>query len=235
LRLSNEELEAFSYSVSHDLRSPLNTIDGFSRLLSKQLAGEAGKGGEKVKHYLSRIQHGVAQMAQLIEDLLSLAQVARTQLHSEPVDLSAMARSVLSAWQVRQPERDVNVQVENDLHTHGDERLLRVVMENLLGNAWKFSEHQAQARISVGRQLDAAGLPVFFVRDNGAGFDMTYADKLFTPFQRLHAVSEFPGTGIGLATVSRVIGRHGGRLWADAAPGRGATFFFTLPRQALTA
>ena len=235
LRLSNEELEAFSYSVSHDLRSPLNTIDGFSRLLSKQLAGDAGKEGEKVKHYLSRIQHGVAQMAQLIEDLLSLAQVARTQLRSEPVDLSAMARSVLNTWQVRQPEREVKVQIENDLHTHGDERLLRVAMENLLGNAWKFSSHQAQASISVGRQLDAAGLPVFFVRDNGAGFDMTYADKLFTPFQRLHAVSEFPGTGIGLATVSRVIGRHGGRLWADAAPGRGATFFFTLPRQARTA
>jgi PAS domain S-box-containing protein len=235
LRLSNEELEAFSYSVSHDLRSPLNTIDGFSRLLGKQLAGDAGKGGEKVQHYLSRIQHGVAQMAQLIEDLLSLAQVARTQLHSEPVDLSAMARCILNAWQVRQPGREVKVQIENDLHAHGDERLLRVVMENLLGNAWKFSAHQAQARISVGQQPDTAGLPVFFVRDNGAGFDMAYADKLFTPFQRLHAVSEFPGTGIGLATVSRVIGRHGGRLWADAAPGRGATFFFTLPRPARTA
>jgi len=231
LRLSNEELEAFSYSVSHDLRSPLNTIDGFSRLLSKQLAGEADA---KVQHYLARIQTGVAQMGQLIEDLLSLAQVARAQLRSEPVDLSLMARSVLDEWQARQPERKVNVQIESGLQAHGDGRLLRVAMDNLLGNAWKFSAQQAQAEISVGQQADAAGWPVFFVRDNGAGFDMAYADKLFNPFQRLHAVSEFAGTGIGLATVSRVIGRHGGRLWAEAAPGRGATFSFTLPRQAVT-
>jgi PAS domain S-box-containing protein len=231
LRLSNEELEAFSYSVSHDLRSPLNTISGFSRLLNKQLAGGAD---EKVTHYLSRIQYGVAQMVELIEDLLALAQVARTQLRSEHVDLSEMARSVLDDWQVRQPEREVSVQIESDLQAHGDERLLRVVMENLLGNAWKFSAHQAQARICVGHQADAAGLPVFFVRDNGAGFDMAYAEKLFKPFQRLHVASEFPGTGIGLATVSRVIGRHGGRLWAEAAPGLGATFFFTLPTPALT-
>jgi PAS domain S-box-containing protein len=227
LRLSNEELEAFSYSVSHDLRSPLNTIDGFSRLLAKQLSGETG---EKVQHYLSRIQMGVAQMGQLIEDLLSLAQVARAQLRIEPVDLSEMARNILDEWQLRQPERAVSVHIESGLHVHGDGRLLRVALENLLGNAWKFSAQQAMAEIWIGQQSDAAGGPVFFVRDNGAGFDMAYADKLFNPFQRLHAVSEFPGTGIGLATVSRVIARHGGRLWADAALGRGATFLFTLPK-----
>jgi PAS domain S-box-containing protein len=230
LRLSNEELEAFSYSVSHDLRSPLNTIDGFSRLLAKQLAGEAGGAGGKAQHFLTRIQAGVTQMGQLIEDLLSLAQVARTQLRSEPVDLSEMACSIFQDLQVRQPEREVELHIESGLQAYGDERLLRVALENLLGNAWKFCSQQARAEIHMGQQPDAAGWPVYFVRDNGAGFDMAYADKLFTPFQRLHAVSEFPGTGIGLATVSRVIGRHGGRLWADAIPGRGATFFFTLPK-----
>ncbi|NMM04742.1 PAS domain S-box protein [Polaromonas sp.] len=232
LRLSNQELEAFSYSVSHDLRSPLNTIDGFSRLLGKQLAGQAG---EKVAHYLSRIQAGVAQMGQLIEGLLSLAQVSRMQLHSEPVDLSALARGILDDLQLRHPERQVQVHIESGLQASGDGRLVRAVMENLLANAWKFSSHEAQAEINVGQQLDAAGLPEFFVRDNGAGFDMAYADKLFNPFQRLHLVSEFPGTGIGLATANRVIGRHGGRLWADSAPGCGATFFFTLPKAATVA
>ena len=232
LRLSNQELEAFSYSVSHDLRAPLNTIGGFGSLLAKKLAGD---GNEKVRHYLTRIQQGVAQMGQLIEDLLSLSQVARTQVRSEQVDLSQMARSVLDEWRARQPEREVGVQIENNLQAYGDQPLLRVAMENLLGNAWKFSAQQAQARISVGQQLDVAGLPVFFVRDNGAGFDMAHAEKLFTPFQRLHEVSEFPGTGIGLATVSRVIRRHGGTLWAEAVPGLGATFFFTLPRSAFNA
>ena len=182
-------------------------------------------------HYLSRIQAGVAQMGQLIEDLLSLSQVARAQLRTEPVDLSAMARSFLDEWQVRQPERQVAVHVENGLLAEADGRLIRVVMQNLLANAWKFTSQLAAARadIRVGQKFDAVGLPVFFVKDNGAGFDMAYADKLFDPFQRLHAASEFSGTGIGLATVSRVIKRHGGRIWADSAPGCGATFFFTLP------
>ena len=232
LRLSNQELEAFSYSVSHDLRSPLNTIDGFSRLLAKQLAGAADK---KMQHYLSRIQAGVAQMGQLIEDLLSLSQLTRAQLHSEPLDLTEKARSILAEWQAREPERQVRVAVQDGLRAEGDGRLLRVALENLLANAWKFTSQQLHTEISVGQLLDAVGLPVFFVRDNGAGFDMAYADKLFAPFQRLHAVSEFPGTGIGLAIVSRVIERHGGRLWADSAPGCGATFFFTLPRLRLPA
>ena len=232
LRRSNEELEAFSYSVSHDLRAPLSTINGFGSLLARQLAGD---GNEKVGHYLTRIQHGVAQMGCLIEDLLSLARVTRTRLHYTQVDLSAMARHILAEWHVRQPARVVTTQVEAGLTVHADEALLRVVMENLLGNAWKFTGLKPEARITIGQQLDAAGQPVFFVRDNGAGFDMAHAEKLFLPFERLHAAPEFPGSGVGLATVSRIVGHHGGRLWADATPGLGATFYFTFPRQALIA
>lgn len=232
LRRSNEELEAFSYSVSHDLRTPLSTINGFSGLLARQLAAD---GNAKTKHYLTRIQHGVAQMGNLIDDLLSLASVTRARLRYSEVDLSAMAHRILDEWHARQPARRVTVQVEPGLLAHADEVLLTAVMENLLGNAWKFSALQPEARISVAQQLDAAGLPVFFVQDNGAGFDMAHAEKLFLPFERLHGAAEFAGSGIGLATVSRIIGRHGGRLWADAKPGLGATFYFTLPRQAITA
>jgi PAS domain S-box-containing protein len=226
LRMSNHELESFSYSVSHDLRSPLNSINGFSHLLARKVAGTLDADGE---HYLARIQAGTQQMGQLIESLLALAEVSRTLLGNEPVDLSAVARSILDEWQVREPARHVVVQIEKGLQTHGDARLIRVVMENLLENAWKFTSKTARAEISVGQKPDADGQPVFFVSDNGAGFDMAYVNKLFTPFQRLHGVTEFPGMGIGLATVSRVIARHGGRLWAEAAPGRGASFFFTLP------
>lgn len=226
LRLSNQELEAFSYSVSHDLRSPLNTIDGFSRLLAKQLGAEPSP---KVQHYLSRIQAGVAQMGRLIEDLLGLAQVARVQLNPEAVDLTQMAQEIIEEWRTRQPEREVEVCIDDNMTAHGDSPLLRVAMENLLANAWKFTAHAAHARIDVSCYKTSAGEVVFYVRDNGAGFDMAYADKLFTAFQRLHSVSEFPGTGIGLATVGRVIARHGGRVWTEATPGHGAIFFFTLP------
>ena len=168
---------------------------------------------------------------QLIEGLLSLSQMSRMQLRSELIDLSLLARSTLDAWQAYEPERQVTIHIESGLQVHGDERLLRVTMENLLGNAWKFSSQQVKAEISVGQITDASGWPVFFVRDNGAGFDMAHVDKLFEPFQRLHGVSEFPGTGIGLATVSRVIERHGGRISAESAPGKGASFFFTLLRE----
>lgn len=225
LRLSNQELEAFSYSVSHDLRSPLNTLDGFSRLLAKQLGGS---GDEKVQHYLSRIQVAAAQMGQLIEDLLSLAQVSRAQLIKEQVDISALAHLIIEEWRVRQPDRNVLVEIEGGLQADGDARLIRVVMENLLGNAWKFTSRQSVARITVGCQQSGEE-SVFFVRDDGAGFDMAYVNKLFVPFQRLHAVTDFSGTGIGLATVSRVIRRHGGRVWAESSPLKGATFYFTLP------
>lgn len=231
LRLSNQELEAFSYSVSHDLRAPLNTIDGFSRLLSKQITTEVGAKG---LHYLSRIQAGVAQMGKLIEDLLSLAQVSRMQLKIEAVDLSALSHRILDDWRGRHPERQVQVHIQPGLIAQGDARLVRVLMENLLANAWKFTSRQDSANITVGQQTDAAGLPVFFVRDDGVGFDMAYVDKLFVAFQRLHPASEFPGTGVGLATVSRVVGRHGGQLWTEAAPGKGATFFFTLPKGPMT-
>lgn len=223
LRMSNAELEAFSYSVSHDLRSPLTTVDGFSRLLAKQLQAHESK---KVQHYLDRIQQGVARMGHLIEGLLSLAQVARVELRQSPVDLSALASEVLERLQASEKARKVSCHVEPGLMVKGDSRLLSSVMENLLGNAWKFTARQAVAEITVGR-VEPRG--AFFVRDNGAGFDMAYADKLFGTFQRLHDASEFAGTGIGLATVSRIITRHGGRIWAESAPGMGASFYFTLP------
>jgi PAS domain S-box-containing protein len=227
LRLSNRELEAFSYSVSHDLRAPLNTIDGFSVLLARQLNAD---GNEKVRHYMSRIRHSVAHMGQLIESLLALAQVSRKTLQPVPLDLSEIAAAVFSELQAREPDRQKTVVVEPGLLVEGDRGLLFVVMENLLGNAWKFTSRRDGAEIAVGRRQEAGTEEVFFVSDNGAGFDMAYADKLFGAFQRLHSDAEFPGTGVGLATVSRVIARHGGRIWAESQPDIGTTFFFTLPR-----
>lgn len=223
LRLSNAELEAFSYSVSHDLRSPLTTVDGFSHLLRKALNGHEGA---KVKHYMDRIQQGVARMGQLIEGLLSLAQVTRVELRRAPVDLSAMAHDILERRQATDRKRVVRYDVEPGMTVEGDSRLISSVMENLLANAWKFSAKQPEARISVGRVAPGGA---FFVRDNGAGFDMAYADKLFGTFQRLHDAADYAGTGIGLATVSRIIARHSGQIWADSAPNAGATFYFTLP------
>ncbi|GAB3482666.1 PAS domain S-box protein [Polaromonas eurypsychrophila] len=223
LRVSNQELETFSYSVSHDLRSPLNTVNGFSNLLARQLDSTVDP---KVKHYISRIQTGVEQMGQLIEGLLALAQVSRVALRRDEVDLSEIAQNILDRFQSREPGRAVTIHIDKGLSSRGDGRLLHAAMDNLLGNAWKFSSRQPQTHISVGFSENAGA---FYVKDNGAGFDMAYADKLFGTFQRLHAASEFPGTGVGLATVSRIIMRHGGRIWADSYPGEGATFFFTLP------
>ncbi len=222
LRQSNQELEAFSYSVSHDLRSPLSAIDGFSRLLERHL-GEAGV-ESKAAHYLHRIQSGVAQMGELIEDLLSLAQVSRVSVSNEPVNLSGMAGAVLARHQSQNLERRVAVDVQEGLVAQGDSRLIRIVLENLLGNAWKFTSRTRGAVITVGQTEGGA----FFVRDNGAGFDMAYADKLFGVFQRLHSGTDFPGTGIGLATVARIVARHQGKVWAEAKVDAGATFFFTL-------
>ena len=227
LRLSNQELEAFSYSVSHDLRAPLNTIDGFSQLLLKQMTSDADP---KTQHFLTRIRVGVAQMGQLIEGLLSLSQVSRTEMRYELVDLSDLSLRILNDWQGRDPDRHVEFHIEPGLVARGDALLLRVLMENLLANAWKFTSKLANANITVGQQIDAVGSLVFFVRDDGAGFDMAFASKLFVAFQRLHLVSEFPGSGVGLATVSRVVARHGGRLWVEASPDQGATVFFTLPQ-----
>jgi PAS domain S-box-containing protein len=226
LRTSNQELEAFSYSVSHDLRAPLGAISGFGRALMLKLEGHPD---ERVAHYLSRIHAGVEKMEQLIESLLSLAKVVRAPISYGPVDLSAMARETLEGMQMQQPGREVAVRVEEGLHVQGDARLLRLVIENLLGNAWKFTSRTDGAAISVGR-LESSNN--FFVRDNGVGFDMAYAGKLFGAFQRLHTEAEFPGTGIGLATVRRVIARHQGRVWAESAPDSGTTFFFTLSESA---
>jgi light-regulated signal transduction histidine kinase (bacteriophytochrome) len=212
------------------LRSPLKTINGFSLLLGKKLAGDTDP---KVQHYLSRIQAGTAHMDQLIEGLLSLTQVSRAVLRSEPVDLSMISRSILDDCQARHPGRKLMANVEYGLQARGDARLVKAVMENLLGNAWKFSSKKACAEIAVGQIPGSAESPVFFVRDNGAGFDMAHVDKLFSPFERLHEDSEFPGMGIGLATVSRIIERHHGRLWAESVAGCGASFFFTLPAGAV--
>jgi PAS domain S-box-containing protein len=227
LATANKELESFAYSVSHDLRSPLNTIHGFSQLLAKI---DAEHISDKGKHYLDRIGVGVMQMGELIEGLLTLAHLSREQLKLEGVDLSALARRIENECREREPERQVQVTVQDGLIAQGDPRLLSAVLQNLLANAWKFSSKQPQARIEVGSELGAEDDTIFFVRDNGAGFDMAFTHKLFGTFERLHSPGDFPGTGIGLATVKRVIERHGGRVWAEGKPNGGATFFFTLGR-----
>ena len=222
----NQELESFSYSVSHDLRSPLNSIDGFSSLLGKEIG--ANDASERAKHYLARIRAGVSQMGALIDALLSLSHVSRTPLTMESVDLSALALAVLGACREREADRLAEVDVEPGLVVQGDPHLLRQVMENLLGNAWKFSGKQALTCIAFRCESHADGTAVYAVRDNGAGFNMAHADKLFGTFQRLHTALEFPGTGIGLATVQRIITRHSGKISAESAPDQGATFYFTL-------
>ncbi|MGE3345998.1 MAG: PAS domain-containing protein [Ramlibacter sp.] len=226
LRRSNSELEAFSYSVSHDLRSPLRVIDGFSLLLSRQLPPDAS---EKAHIYIGRIRAGVEQMGQLIESLLALARISHSSLRPHAVDLSRVATDVVARLRAREPERHVVIAIAPGLLVRGDEGFLKIAMENLIANAWKFSSRRADAMIRVGRIDKPGSDPVYFVADNGAGFDMAYADKLFGTFQRLHSASEFPGTGVGLATVKRVIERHEGRVWAESRPDNGATFFFTLP------
>jgi PAS domain S-box-containing protein len=225
MKVANRELEAFSYSVSHDLRSPLNTIYGFSQLLFKV---DGDKLSEKGRHYLDRIRAGAKQMAELIEGLLTLAHLSREQLKAEDVDLSSIAGRVASDCQEREPRRLAQVQIQEGLSAHGDRRLLSAVFENLLGNAWKFTSRQALAKIDVGSGPGDDGKTVFFVRDNGVGFDAAFAHKLFGTFERLHSPEEFSGAGIGLATVKRVIERHGGRVWADSTLNEGATFYFTL-------
>jgi PAS domain S-box-containing protein len=221
---ANKELEAFSYSVSHDLRAPLRSIDGFSLALLEdwgtQLDADA-------KHSLDRIRASTQRMAQLIDDLLNLARVTGTEMSAESVDLGAMAKAILAELQSGDPQRHVECVVADDVMGRGDPRLLRVVLQNLLGNAWKFTMNMPQSRIEVGI-ADQDGTPVYYVRDDGPGFDMAYVGKLFGTFQRLHAVTEFPGTGVGLASVRRIIQRHGGRTWAQGALGKGATFSFTL-------
>ena len=229
LKLANEQLEAFSYSVSHDLRTPLSTINGFSNLLEKSItAPGAAPLTERSRHYLARIRAGVGQMGELIDAMLALAQVSRSRLVWERVDLSAKAEALLLDFQEKEPGRAVRLHVEPSLLAEGDPRLLGQVLYNLLANAWKFCSGTDCTCITLGRQLAGGAEPVYFVRDNGAGFDMAYAPKLFGAFQRLHTEAQFGGTGIGLATVQRIIARHNGRVWAESAPGEGATFYFTL-------
>ncbi len=223
---TNRELEAFSYSVSHDLRAPLRGIDGFSQVLLEDYADKLDDEG---KAHLARIRAGAQRMGLLIDDfLIKLAGVARSEFRPTQVDLSQLARGVAENLRRHDPTRRVELIIGEDLITEGDPALITILLVNLISNAWKFTGRQSQARIEVGSSGEVKGHPVYFVRDNGAGFDMTYADKLFGAFQRLHTLAEFPGTGIGLATAQRVVHRHKGRIWAEAELGRGATFHFTL-------
>jgi signal transduction histidine kinase len=221
---ASKELETFSYSVAHDLRAPLRSIDGFSHALLEDYADKLDGDG---KRYLNYVRDGAIRMGLLIDDLLHLARVARTELRRERVDLSGVAHEVLTRLRESQPSRSVDTVVEDGLVASGDRRLLEVVLVNLLGNAWKFTGKCASARIEFGAQ-GGRNPVVYFVRDNGAGFDPAYAAKLFGVFQRLHDEGEFEGTGIGLVTVQRIIQRHGGRVWAEGEVDRGATFWFTL-------
>ncbi|HEY0321202.1 MAG TPA: PAS domain S-box protein [Pyrinomonadaceae bacterium] len=229
LQAANKELEAFSYSVSHDLRAPLRHINGFSQALLEDYADKLDEVG---KSYLQEVRGASKEMAQLIDDMLQLAHVTRSEMRREVVNLSEMAHAVVAELRKGDTERTVAINVEEGLSTHGDKRLLRIMLINLLGNAWKFTSKREQPEIAFGQeqfsQEQKDGEPVYFVRDNGAGFDMTYVNKLFGAFQRLHTAGEFEGTGIGLATVQRIINRHGGRVWAEGAVNEGATFYFTL-------
>jgi len=221
---TNTELEAFSRSVAHDLRNPLSVILGFARLLEDTCGHKLG---EREMKYLRKITESSARMEALIVDLLKLSQGTRAEMHRGPVDVSQLVREVLHKIQETPPARTVEVIVAPGVTAGADAPLLRIALENLLGNAWKFTGKVERARIEFGVQRNGAE-PVYFVRDNGAGFDMADAGKLFGAFQRLHASSEFPGTGIGLATVHRIVRRHGGRVWTESAPGQGTTFYFTL-------
>ena len=224
LAAANTELDAFAYSVSHDLRAPLRSIDGFSQVLLEDYATKLDESG---RDSLQRVRAASQRMAGLIDDLLKLARVTRAEMRTEPVDLSAMAQDIAAELQRAAPDRPVELAIAAGLEARGDARLLRVVLDNLLRNSWKYTGNQPQPRIEFGT-MQQNGKRVFMVRDNGAGFDMKYADKLFGVFQRLHSASEFEGTGVGLATVRRIITRHGGRIWAEGTVGQGATFYFTL-------
>lgn len=224
LAAANKELEAFSYSVSHDLRAPLRGIDGFSQAVLEDYAQQLDDTG---KDYLQRIRAGTQRMGALIDDLLNLSRVTRAEMHRESVDLSSLAKEVAAELSASHPDRKVDFKVAAGLKAKGDTRLLRIVLQNLIGNSWKFTSKRPQAEIEFALTQEN-GKPAYFVRDNGAGFDSAYAAGLFGAFQRLHAMNEFPGTGIGLATVQRIIHRHGGDVWAEGAVNQGATFYFTL-------
>ena len=224
LEAANKELESFSYSVSHDLRAPLRGIDGFSQALEEDYAAHLDA---NARNYLGRIRAGTQRMAMLIDDLLNLARVTRAEMHRETVDLTKMASDIARDLQRAEPNRQIALKIDDSLTANGDHRLVRVALQNLLDNAWKFTAKRADTRIELSA-LGSNGRRVYFVRDNGAGFDQAYAARLFGAFQRLHSMEEFPGTGIGLATVQRIIHRHGGKVWAEGAVNHGATVYFTL-------
>src|SRR5882757_2571638 len=225
LEYKNKELEAFSYSVSHDLRAPLRGIDGFSQALLEDYTDRLDETGQ---NYLSRIRAAAQRMGQLIDDMLLLSRVGRVQIERERVDLSVMAQAVTDELRRQDPDRRIVLEIQPDLFTQADRGLMRVLLDNLLGNAWKFTARTADARIDFKMQEHETGR-VFLLQDNGAGFDMAHAGTLFQPFHRLHAVTDFPGTGIGLATCQRIVDRHGGRIWAEGTVSLGATVFFTIP------
>jgi PAS domain S-box-containing protein len=228
LRAAVTELDAFAYSVSHDLRAPLRSIDGFSQILLEDYGAKLDDAGREA---LERVRAATQRMGGLIDDLLKLSRVSRGEMRKETVDLSALAAAIVRDLRSREPQREVEVTIAPAprLTVQGDPRLLGIALENLLGNAWKYTSKRSDARIEFwGTALPQEGERIFYVRDNGAGFDMRYADKLFGAFQRLHGASEFEGTGVGLATVQRILLRHGGRIWAEAKVNEGATFYFTV-------
>jgi PAS domain S-box-containing protein len=224
LEASNKELEAFSYSISHDLRAPLRAIDGFSQALLEDCEDKLDIQG---KDYLIRIRAATQRMSTLIEDLLNLSRITRSEMSMEKVNLTRIVRSVINELQNSQPQRHVKIRIANGLEDIADSRLISIALENLLSNAWKFTAKQSEALIEFGSTREGSKI-IYFIRDNGAGFEMTYMDKLFAPFQRLHTIDEYPGTGIGLATVRRIIHRHGGKVWAEGQTGKGATFYFSI-------
>jgi len=225
LHNANRELESFSYSVSHDLRAPLRSIDGFSQALVEDIGGHLP---DEALSHLDRIRHATRRMGQLIDDLMALSKVGRAEMSRERVDLSEVAEQVVAELRRQQPARQIAVTIAPGLQATADPPLVRLAMQNLIENAWKFTSRRDGSAIEIGQTREGDRGPAFFVRDNGAGFDPEYAHKLFGPFQRLHAVSEFPGTGIGLATVQRIVHRHGGRVWAEGRINGGACFYFTL-------
>jgi light-regulated signal transduction histidine kinase (bacteriophytochrome) len=228
LEAANKELEAFSYSVSHDLRAPLRAIDGFSHAVLDNNGAQLDDTG---RNYLNRVRAATQRMSQMIDDILNLSRITREDIRRERLDLADMAKRMVEELRESEPQRRVDFVTHDSMVAEGDRHLLERALDNLIGNAWKYTSKQPHARIEFGLLPPGAGRPgdrVFFLKDNGAGFDMKYVGKLFGAFQRLHGAQEFPGNGIGLVTVQRIVQRHGGRIWAEGEPGRGAVFYFTL-------
>ncbi|MDV7338207.1 ATP-binding protein [Terasakiella sp. A23] len=226
LEAANKEMEAFTYSVSHDLRAPLRTISGFGNILHEEYGDKLD---DQASHYLERVRTGASRMETLINDLLKLSRSTRGDLHRSDFNLSELVSEIVAEMKQDNPEREISVHISPDIEAYADKRFMRVVFENLLSNAWKYTQHTNDPKIFFG-MTDKEGYQAYYIQDNGAGFDMAYANKLFAPFQRLHSARDFEGTGVGLATVQRVIHRHGGEVWANAKVNEGATFYFTLPR-----